>query len=508
MGWQNAWTRRHKGLIALILAIALIMPLFAVTGSAAAKKLDKQTGPLVDPVKIDSGYISGTVLADYGHKEKVRIYRGIPYAAPPVGEFRWKPPQPVTPWTGIKECTTFSASSPQVDVGFCPGPFSEDCLYLNVLTPAKNKNERLPVMVWFHGGGFSIGSGNQATYNYPDLAQNGAVVVTVNHRLNVMGLFAYPELSEESPNGVSGNYLLLDMIASLEWVQRNIKAFGGDPSNVTIFGQSGGAGKVDALMASPLAKGLFNRAIYQSGVAWAFPLADVEKRGEKLVEILGLTDSENVLADLRELPWEELVAANVVLGSGYHGLADTLVVDGYVLPDTPENIFKAGRQNNVPIITLVTLGELIADKTFLSMPEIIQAYKIRMNAVNKSGAKAYATVFSQVPSKWKEEGVLAYHGLEVYYQFGGLEDLAQPAHFYTFAQPSGAQQPDPGLTEADTKISNLMMDMWVQFAAKGDPSIKRQRLVDWPAWNEKHDRYLDITVPWSAKIGYSEIVSP
>ena len=188
----------------------------------------------MDPVKTEDGYVSGTVIGEPG--KEVRIYRGIPYATPPVGDLRWRPPQPTASWTGIRECTAFSEIAPQsmiIDSGFIGSmPQSEDCLYLNVLTPAKNTADRQPVMVWLHGGGYDMGNGNDSLINAARLPQHGVVIVNVNMRLNVVGLMAHPLISQESPDGVSGNYLFLDMIAALKWVQKNIAAFGGDPGKI------------------------------------------------------------------------------------------------------------------------------------------------------------------------------------------------------------------------------------------------------------------------------------
>jgi para-nitrobenzyl esterase len=237
-------------------AIALLIGL-AVSGST--KETAKgATNTLVDPIKIDTGYISGTMIGDVG--KEARIYRGIPCAAPPVGDLRWKPPQPVAPWTGIRECTVFGKSSPQskVPIDVSDMPQSEDCLYLNVLTPAKKASDNLPVMIWLHGGSYTTRSGSNPVWNLPRLPQHGVVLVTINMRLGPIGLLAHPLLSKESPKGVSVNYMFLDMIAALEWVQRNIAAFGGNPQKVTIFGQSGGGEKVSCLIASPMANGLFH----------------------------------------------------------------------------------------------------------------------------------------------------------------------------------------------------------------------------------------------------------
>ena len=238
----------------------------------------------MEQVILDTGSISG-IKADQNRKE-IYIFRGIPYAAPPIGDLRWKPPQPVEPWKGIRQTTVLGKWATQayptgVRYGFIQeSGMSEDCLYLNVLTPAKKNNDRLPVMVWFHGGGLWGQSGHRDIYNSPGLPQDGVVLVTVSHRLNVMGYMAHPALSAESLQGTSGNYGMLDLVAALKWVRNNIAAFGGDPDNVTIFGQSGGGNKVQWLMTSPLSEGLFDRAISQSGYGSLTQLLDAEQAGK------------------------------------------------------------------------------------------------------------------------------------------------------------------------------------------------------------------------------------
>ena len=284
------------------LAISSAALILGLTVSCGTENEEIHT--IKDPVKIDTGYISGTIIGDISNQ--VRIYRGIPYAEPPVGDLRWKPPQPAKSWTGIRECSTFGNSSPQsiepIDLSY--GPLSEDCLYLNVLTPAVKTTEKLPVMVWMHGGGYRMGSGSGYLYNLPVLPQNGVVLVTVNMRLGPIGLLAHPLLSRESPQRVSGNYMFLDMTAALEWVQRNIGFFGGDANNVTIFGVSGGGGKVHCLIASPLAKGLLNKGIFQSGWAEGVPMKDLEAMGEKFFAGLGVDKNPDPLKRPERCPGE------------------------------------------------------------------------------------------------------------------------------------------------------------------------------------------------------------
>lgn len=497
--------------LSIVGAVAVVSAL--LVGGCARSAPSAAEGFIVDPIKVEGGYIAGTVIGEPG--KEVRIYRGIPYAAPPVGELRWKPPQPVVPWQGIRECTDFGNASPQVASAFSPGPYSEDCLYLNVLTPAKRTDERLPVLVWFHGGGFSVGSGhNSRAYNSPSLSQHGAVLVTVNHRLGAIGLLAHPALSKESPQGVSGNYLFLDLIAALQWVQKNIQAFGGDPDKVCIFGESGGGAKVAILVASPLAKGLFQRAICESGVA-SFPtplsLKEAEALGEKLAAKVGVTGTgSEALAALRRVSWEDLVKANMELATELSaarrattGAVDLLTIDGWLMPDHPNDIFAEGRQNPVPVIACANLGELIAEKSFLVMPQLVDEYVKMLSGVRKAGAGAYACIFSQVPGNWRQDGVLAYHGLEVPYVFGDLESINTRLHYMIFAQPSGAKQQDPGLGGDDYSLSELMMNMWVQFARTGDPNIKDA--VNWPIWEPTTDQYLELKWPAEVRSGFSRI---
>ncbi len=471
---------------------------------------------LHDPIMTDSGPVSGVVLGELG--KEVKVYRSIPYAAPPVGELRWKPPQPVKPWRRIRDCSQPSKPCWQVERPFCPGPYSEDCLYLVVMTPAKKANERLPVMVWFHGGGYSIGSGGMAPWGTSlALAQRGVVLVSVTHRLGPLGCLALPALSRESPEGVSGNYLFLDCIAALKWVQRNIAAFGGNPNCVTIFGESGGAGKCDALMASHMAKDLFHRVVLQSGAnggtgeqaRLVVNLKDAEALGERLVKQYLNKDPDD-LAALRQVPAAELIRASARLTQDMAverpegvTVTDTLKVDGYFMPDFPDNIFRAGKQNNVPLITCANLGELIATKTLIKMPGVIRAYITRLESCHRLGTKGFGCIFSHVPSKWRAEGVMAYHGIELMYLFGVYKVIGNPAHFAGFAQPSGASSPDAGITDEDGMVSEAMMSMWVQFARTGDPNVKG--LVKWHPWEPATDRYLDIAWPLQVKSGYSKV---
>ena len=463
-------------------------------------------------VRTDKGYVSGTLIGEPG--KEVSIFRGIPYAAPPVGDLRWKPPQPVVPWEGIRECTQFSHISPQPVMPGISGemPQSEDCLYLNVVTPAREPDEKLPVMVWMHGGGYSMGCGNDKIWNYHRLPEYGVVVVTLNHRLGPIGLLAHPALSKESPEGVSGNYLFLDLIASLQWVRDNIAAFGGDPDNVTIFGESGGGAKVSIMMSSPLAKGLFHRAICESGTALAIllskPLADIEKSGKELFERLGIDSVLDSLSQAREIPWEKIIEANQAMEvpgtSGRPAFVWDANVDGWLLPESPENTFKSGSCNAVPLMVSANLGELTGPGP-LVMPYIIPAYIEMLEAVKKQGYNGYACIFDQVPAPWRDEGCVSVHSIELPYVFGDWDDsTGWWTSVYMLAQQVGAKPANPGLGAIDRNVSETMMGLWANFAKTGRP--RARGVPDWPEYSGNTDQYLYICNHSAVRTGFSKVV--
>ncbi|MGA8265582.1 MAG: carboxylesterase family protein, partial [Ignavibacteriaceae bacterium] len=286
------------------------------------------------PVKVEDGLLQRTF------EDGLTVYKGIPFAAPPVGDLRWRPPQPAEKWQGIREATKFGPS-PIQGSGSGPG-MSEDCLYLNVWTPAKSAGDRIPVFVWIYGGGFNFGSTSDPNYNGANLAKKGVVLVSIAYRVGQLGFFAHPELSAESPHHVSGNYGILDMIAGLKWVKKNIAAFGGDPNKVTIFGESAGGIAVSMLCASPLAKGLFEGAISESGGNFGpsrpttYPgenmklLAQAEKEGVAYAKKAGVSS----IAALRIIPADKLPAIR--------GLAWP-IIDGWVIPGDQYKLYEAGK---------------------------------------------------------------------------------------------------------------------------------------------------------------------
>jgi len=439
-----------------------------------------------DPIKLDTGYVSGVVLG--GIRKKVHVYRGIPYGASAAGEFRLRPPQPVQPWKGIRECTQWGNRSPQRPMpGF--GEIGEDCLNLNVLTPAKKTTDRLPVMVWFHGGGLSIMTANSPLYCHTALPQHGVVVVTVNSRLDAIGYMAHPALTAESGHGASGNYGTMDLIASLKWVQRNITSFGGDPGNVTIFGESGGGTKVLSCMSSPQAKGLFHRAIIQSGSALtaenaSTPLKTAEGIGEKIVEWLGLSGEKDILTALRARPWVDVTKAGNKVR-----FFPNLTIDGYMLPDSVHNIFKTGKQSDVPLMVGANAGE---------EGELTQRVPFAAANMANVSSKAYAYVFSHVPKKWTEEGCVAFHGIEVPYVFGYLKGLSDFT-LIGLSKRGGAKSDNPGLKPIDDVIAENMMRTWVQFAKTGDPNV--EGLTPWPPYEDSIKQYMDFGGTFEVKSG-------
>jgi para-nitrobenzyl esterase len=315
----------------------------------------RYAGVLVAAVHLASVAVAQQVLTESGtiagvSDSGVSIYKGVPFAAPPVGALRWRAPVAVATWTGTRKADAFAPACMQEGVsmpGETPPTTSEDCLYLNIWAPTNHQSEPLPVIVWIYGGGYRNGSASMPLYWGDRLAHKGVIVVTVAYRLGPLGFLAHPELTRESPHQSSGNYGLMDQIAALEWVRRNIAAFGGDPNRVTIAGQSSGAISVSMLMASPRAKGLFQRAIGESGglfeslqLAPNYLLTNAERDGEKYVASLGASS----IAELRR------VAAARLLGGDNAGGVTHPVIEPYVLPIAPYDAFATGRQNDVPLL--------------------------------------------------------------------------------------------------------------------------------------------------------------
>ena len=457
--------------------------------------------------RTEGGVIEGVVSAD----GKVRTYKGIPYAAAPVGPLRWKAPQPVVPWTGVRTAVEYGARPMQGrifgDMVFHDSGPSEDCLYLNMWMP-EGAPGKLPVMVWIFGGGFQAGSSSEPRQDAGNLCKKGVLVVSFNYRLGVFGFLAHPELAKESGRGSSGDYGLLDQVAALQWVKRNIATFGGDPDNVTIFGESAGSFSVSALMASPLARGLFNRAIGESG-AFLAPFgrlktrAEAEASGRAFADALGKPS----LDALREMPAQELLDASLKRPMGDFWPD----VDGYFLAQDCPAVFGAGGQLHVPLLAGWNRDE--GDYRAFFRGDEAGATQYAARAVERFGARAEAflRVYPAATDpearraaqdfqgddfigfgtwKWLEEHGRT-GGSAVYrYEFDQTLPLARDAK-------PGAEPRAPHASEIefvfrvlsskdlpwrpeDHQVSELMASYWTNFAKTGNPNA--QGLPDWPAY--------------------------
>src|SRR5579863_9601013 len=452
------------------------------------------------PVKLASGLISGIA----GTNPEIRVFKGIPFAAPPVGNLRWKAPQPVAHWDGVRKGDEFGPVCMQAaGRGGAQPKMGEDCLYLNVWTAAKSASERRAVLLWIHPGGYTSGSGSSPATDGEALAKKGVVVVTINYRLGVLGFFALPELTKESDRRASGNYALMDQTAALEWVQKNIAGFGGDPKRVTVDGDSAGAASIGNLMGSPRTKGLFQRAIAESG-AWlglsvghTMTLSEAEQAGLKTAETLGAP----TLADLRAKP-----AADVLKG----GRGGGPIVDGYLLPEDVGKIFAEGKQNDVPVL----LGSNKDEGTFFLQPTTATKYIEQAHRRYGDLADAYLKLYPAGSDEEANASQLAAFRDELGWVMRNWASLQtktgkSKAYLYYFthepptantASPrggfgSGATHgaeaayvfenllPPRPWTELDHQLADTISSYWVNFAEKGDPNGKG--LPAWPVFNDK-----------------------
>ena len=399
----------HKKYFPFILSLCLIL-------SVTSFKSEDRAAFELDKIKVAGGIISGTLNTS----GDVHIFRGIPFAAPPVGALRWKAPQPVNAWTGVKACDKFSASPMQgKPVAFSmwseeflipKEPIDEDCLYLNVWSGASSVKEKRPVLVWIYGGGFNSGGSAVPIYDGEAMAKKGIVFVSINYRVGIFGFFAHPQLTKESGNNASGNYGIMDQVAALKWVRENIAAFGGNPNNVTIAGQSAGSMSVNCLVATPLAKGLFQKAIAQSGASFGNGNDHLEKgeeEGDKLMKSLNAAS----VNELRAMPAEELMRK----AQGFRGRP---IIDGYLLPDAIVHIFAKGKENKVALLTGWNQDE------GLMFGPVKKAGDFKKDAVEKYGADAQ-TFLQFYPANTDEEAAASQLNLSRDQIFG--------VHNYTWA---------------------------------------------------------------------------
>lgn len=449
--------------------IALLLASFALF--ACSQTQDNKGAVLT----IEGGQVQGVKAENYSD---VTVYRGIPYAAAPIGDLRWKEPQPVQPWTGVKLADKFG--HPGYQAVHYPGgyttewgygdesPYSEDCLYLNVWTKAAGQpDKKLPVALWIHGGGYREGWGSEPEFDGQEWANKDVVLVSINYRLGVFGFLTHPELTAESPHGVSGNYGILDQIESLKWIKKNIAQFGGDPDNVTIFGQSAGAGSVKTLCESPLTKGLFNRAIIMSGGGATDPakipaapamssarnframtFEEGQEMNKKILDWAGFDSLEK----MRRASTETIYALSTIYGNvtgERASLTGSPVVEGYVSLKSFDAAAFSNTLHNIPYMIGYTLNDMG------SMSGAIADFCINRESV---GAKAWAYEFARpLPDDGSQPSVTArlkgaFHSSDLWFVFKSLEHCWRP------------------WTQGDWDLSEKMLTAWSNFAKYGDPN--------------------------------------
>ena len=475
-------------------------------------------------VKIDTGTVEGKASGP------VRSFLGIPYAAPPVGELRWKPPAPAAKWTGVRNATEFGARCMQgpiySDMVFRDSGISEDCLYLNVWTPAKNAKAKLPVMVWIHGGGFMAGASSEPRQDGGILARQGVVVVSMNYRLGIFGFFALPELAAESDKKAAGNYGLLDQVAALEWVHRNIASFGGDPANVTIFGESAGSFSVSALMASPVAKGLFHKAIGESGGAFsssALPFEPLAVRSQRDSQFAASSLGTQTLNELRAIPALKILDASLKKDDGQGPPRFAPDIDGYFLPEPVPAIFAQGKQSDVPLLS----GWNHDEGAF----EVVQGQSpldsLKATATKESGEKAeeFLRLYPASNDAQARRSLQDFAGdrFIAWSTWRWLEAQTttgkQPAYRYRFdlSVPHAPEKPDPGAYHSaeieyvfgmldskaavtwraeDRALSDQMQKYWANFARSGNPN--GPGLPQWPTYRSDSNWQVMYLSPQSA----------
>ncbi len=507
----------------------------ATSGSGEA--LRRAVRP-ASPVKTESGLVSGTLEAGGA----VRVYKGIPYAAPPVGPLRWRPPQPAASWTGIRQATDFGPSCPQAERSVFPidrlGKTSEDCLTLNVWAPVNPPSRRVPVIVWIHGGAFTQGSGSLSVYDGEALARRGAVVVTFNYRLGPLGFFAHPLLTKESGHDASGNYGLLDQLAALRWVKANIRGFGGSPDRITVAGESAGAVSVGILLVSPQARGLFHAAILESGSPYGItrylrdaPAGEesMEQVGELIARRLGCDREDDVLSALRSRSVDEIMTAAHPASPFFgEGIRFVPVIDRWLIPDLPASMLAGRQQLKVPVLVGANLDEGTIFVALLQGFDV-DAYRRSIRAAFRDraddvlarfpvvrdadvkpalarvlgyssfvaparrlarsmadiGSRAYLYEFTRVRPGTPATRFGAFHGAEIPFVFGTFGRVS----------PAGPSEIDA----ADRALSQAMMGYWIRFAATGDPNA--DGTPAWPRYASRGDVWLELGSEIRARAG-------
>jgi para-nitrobenzyl esterase len=453
------------------------------------------------PVKVEGGLVQG--VAD----GNLTVYKGIPFASPPVGDLRWKAPQPVQAWPGTRAADQYAPACVQSMGAPPPGGTSEDCLYLNVWTPARSATEKLPVLVWIYGGGFNGGATSYPVHDGARLARRGVVLVSLSYRVGVLGFFAHPGLNAESPSHTSGNYGLLDMVAGLRWISKNIAGFGGDPNRVTIFGESAGGIAVSMLSASPLAKGLIHGAISQSGGSFG-PSSKNPQPGENM-RLLADSEASGVdfaasagaasVKELRALPPAKLLETS----RGQRGMAWP-IVDGYVVPDDQYRLYTAGRFNDTPILVGYNSDEGLSFTRVKSVDEYAAGVRERYGPFADRLLAAYPAVNGVVTKTARDlarDSAFGWHtwswarlqsargkGKAFLYYFDQHPPRTPGTPEFDHGTPHGVDVPyvfenlEGTPTSDDRHISETMAAYWTNFAKRGDPN--GEGLPAWPAFTD------------------------
>ena len=494
----------------ILLRLIQILPFISVSNSIIA---------LDDPIEIASGLVSGS-KNEFG----IRVYKGIPFAAPPVDELRWKPPEQAIPWTGVLNATEFGTVSPQT-IGSSEAA-DESSLFLNIWTPATEEQDKLPVMIWFHGGAWTGGSGSMPIFDGTEFAKKGVVLVTANYRLGVLGFLAHPALSSESDLGVSGNYGLLDNLATLNWVQENIAAFGGDPNNVTVFGESAGATSIYLLLTSPHSKDLFHKAIVQSawasttnityleqGTAFSPSAEEIGKAAiDEYFRSIGVSDNASsefsdteLLAMMRSIPVEDTLNIS---------LTETAAVDGWLLPELPSTAVKEGLIHPIPIIAGINNGEgtfFARSNSFESAtqqrsersiqfgadaPKLLEFYgATSTDDIQRAEADYLTDEWFARPARELLRAAAANGTPAFQYYFirnrfspsAAAPHVAEVPYVFKFLNPEYSKL-------EDLALANIINDYWVQFAKNGNPNSDNH--PNWRSFDLETESYqvLDVQI--------------
>ncbi len=442
-----------------------------------AQQASVPPNPAAPRVVVDAGALAGRT-----DSSGLLRFKGIPYAAPPVGDLRWRAPRPPAHWQGVRPADMLGHNCMQLqpygDIDPFTAGISEDCLYLNVTTPSTSG--RRPVMVWIHGGGFFAGFGGEERHDGSVLARKGVVVVTFNYRLGPFGFLAHPALSRETPTYGSGNYGLLDQVAALQWVQRNIERFGGDPARVTIFGESAGSMSASALLASPLAKGLFRGAILESGVASGSVISrrdSAEVTGVRIAAALGVDGSDVTAARLRALNADSLLAATARVAGGPAQPILWPTIEGNLLRQPVDSAILRGEANVVPIIIGSNADE---PQSLFGAPSRAMA-----RLITSHGTPAWLYQFTRVGDDSANRARGAYHSAEITFVFGRSQPL----------------QASAGHTSYDAMLADAMSDYWAAFATSGNPNgpPAQGKWPRWPAYDRAIEQYMELGPQLAAK---------